>query len=71
MTRPRRDAFGAGNRVSAAGAPSQEEIARLAFAYWEAGGRREGTAQQDWCRAERELRRLRGLPETGTSNVTV
>ena len=32
-----------------------EEIARLAYAYWEAGGRRHGSAEEDWFRAEREL----------------
>jgi hypothetical protein len=35
--------------------PSHEEIARLAYAHWEAGGRRHGCAQEDWYRAEREL----------------
>ena len=36
--------------------PSHDEIARLAYAYWEAGGRRHGSAEADWLRAERELR---------------
>ena len=31
------------------------EIAKLAYSYWEAGGRREGTAQADWLRAEQVL----------------
>jgi hypothetical protein len=35
--------------------PAQQEIARLAYFYWEAGGRREGTALTDWLRAERDL----------------
>ena len=35
--------------------PSHEEIARLAYSYWEAGGRREGTALEDWLRAEKQL----------------
>jgi hypothetical protein len=34
---------------------TQAEIARLAYSYWEAGGRREGTAQSDWLRAEEVL----------------
>jgi hypothetical protein len=34
---------------------THEEIARLAYSYWEAGGRREGTAVSDWLRAERIL----------------
>jgi hypothetical protein len=36
--------------------PGREEIATLAYAYWEARGRREGTAVEDWLTAERELR---------------
>ena len=35
--------------------PTHEEIARLAYSYWEAGGRGEGTALWDWLRAERDL----------------
>lgn len=31
------------------------EIARLAYQYWEARGRQDGAAEQDWLRAEREL----------------
>lgn len=34
---------------------TREEIAKLAYSYWEAGGRREGTALSDWLRAERAL----------------
>ncbi|MEI9973490.1 MAG: DUF2934 domain-containing protein [Ignavibacteriota bacterium] len=34
---------------------TREEIAKLAYSYWEAGGRREGTAMADWLRAERAL----------------
>ena len=40
-------------------APSQDEIARLAYAYWEARGRQHGSHQEDWYRAERELLRRR------------
>ena len=36
--------------------PGREKIATLAYAYWEARGRREGTAVEDWLTAERELR---------------
>jgi len=35
--------------------PTHEEIAKLAYSYWEAGGRREDTALSDWLRAERAL----------------
>jgi hypothetical protein len=38
-------------------ASSHEEIARLAYAYWEARGRQHGSHEADWYRAERELLR--------------
>ncbi|HWB85864.1 MAG TPA: DUF2934 domain-containing protein [Bryobacteraceae bacterium] len=37
-------------------APSQEEIARLAYLYWEERGCQGGSSEEDWLRAERELR---------------
>ena len=37
-------------------APAHEEIARLAYSYWEARGCRSGSPWEDWFRAERELR---------------
>ena len=36
--------------------PSPDEIARLAYSYWEARGYAGGSSEQDWLRAERELR---------------
>jgi len=36
-----------------------EEIARLAYSYWEARGRTGGSAEEDWLRAEREYRSRR------------
>jgi hypothetical protein len=43
--------------VSAVGAePSQEEIARLAYLYWLDRGGEHGSAEEDWLRAEQELR---------------
>ncbi len=35
--------------------PSHEEIARLAYAYWEARGGQGGSPEQDWNRAEQEI----------------
>jgi len=35
--------------------PTHEEIARLAYSYWIAGGRRSDTSLADWLRAERSL----------------
>jgi hypothetical protein len=43
-------------RAFAPAAPAHEEIARLAYAYWEAGGRQDGRAVENWLRAERDLR---------------
>jgi hypothetical protein len=36
--------------------PSQDEIARLAYFYWEARGHTGGSSEEDWLRAQRELR---------------
>lgn len=36
--------------------PTQEEIARLAYSYWEGRGCQGGSADEDWRRAERVLR---------------
>ncbi len=35
--------------------PAHNEIAELAYSYWEARGRQGGSADEDWLRAEREL----------------
>ena len=35
--------------------PSQDEIARLAYSYWEARGHAGGSPEEDWLRAQREL----------------
>lgn len=37
----------------------REAIAGLAYSYWEARGYSGGSAEEDWLRAERELRRGR------------
>ena len=37
-------------------APAREEIAKLAFLYWEARGCQGGSQEEDWLRAEQELR---------------
>ena len=37
-------------------APSREEIARLAEKFWAERGRPEGSPEQDWLRAEQELK---------------
>ncbi len=37
--------------------PTHEQIAALAYSYWEARGRQGGSPEADWLRAEEELRR--------------
>ena len=37
-------------------APTNEEIAKLAYLYWEARGCQGGSPEEDWLRAEEELR---------------
>jgi Protein of unknown function (DUF2934) len=39
--------------------PSHEEIAKLAHSYWVARGYHSGSPEQDWLRAERELKAKR------------
>lgn len=39
-----------------ASGPSREEIAKLAYTYWEQSGRHHGHDDTHWARAERELR---------------
>jgi len=36
--------------------PSREEVERLARKYWAQRGYQDGYAEQDWLRAEQELR---------------
>jgi len=36
--------------------PSHEEIAQLAYRYWESRGGQGGSSDEDWLRAEQELR---------------
>jgi len=42
--------------ITAAAAPSHEEVSRLAHQYWIDRGRQDGHHVQDWLRAEEELR---------------
>ena len=35
--------------------PGFDEIARLAYSYWEARGYQDGSPEEDWLRAEQEL----------------
>jgi hypothetical protein len=38
-------------------APEHEQIARLAYSYWQARGCSQGSPEEDWLRAEAELGR--------------
>lgn len=40
---------------------SEEEIAKLAFSYWEARGCQGGSPEEDWARAEQEVRSRRAV----------
>jgi hypothetical protein len=48
----RNDAGGQGGKA----APTHDQIAKLAYSYWETRGRQHGSAVEDWLRAERELK---------------
>lgn len=39
--------------------PVYQEVARLAYAIWEARGRGDGFSEQDWLEAEQQLREMR------------
>jgi hypothetical protein len=52
------------DRIAAA---EQKRIARLAYAYWEARGRPEGSSEKDWFRAEQEVRRRKSVYEKAKS----
>jgi hypothetical protein len=45
-----------GQESEAQAAVNYEEVARLAYAYWQARGCPEGSPLDDWLRAEAELR---------------
>jgi hypothetical protein len=42
--------------AAAVNEPSNDAISRLAYSYWEARGFCGGSSEEDWLRAERELR---------------
>ena len=57
----------AGMRPAAAGAeagaaPDYQEIAIRAYAYWEARGGQGGSPEEDWLRAEQDVRDGNGRP---------
>jgi hypothetical protein len=49
----------AGAAASPAPVSESEEIARLAYSYWEARGGQGGSPEEDWARAEQEFRTRR------------
>ena len=50
------------NAASAGIEITDELIARLAYSYWEGRGGQGGSAEEDWARAEEELRRQAAPP---------
>ncbi|MCG3126358.1 MAG: hypothetical protein CHACPFDD_01193 [Phycisphaerae bacterium] len=51
------------SRVTGRNEPTQEQIRQRAFEIYILRGGRPGSPQEDWCRAERELREaLNGKP---------
>jgi hypothetical protein len=42
-------------------APAEDQIAELAYSYWEARGGEGGSPWEDWFRAEQELKRKQEL----------
>ncbi|MBS1857167.1 MAG: DUF2934 domain-containing protein [Acidobacteria bacterium] len=60
---------GTGTVPNAVPVPAHEEIARLAYSYWEARGGQGGSPEEDWARAERELcSRPRAMAASGGSS---
>jgi hypothetical protein len=47
--------------VDEVSASTHDEIARLAYSYWEARGGQRGSPWEDWFRAEEELKRRNEL----------
>ena len=50
------------------GPQNREQIAALAYRFWQARGCPEGTADEDWFRAERELARSKNLDRNDEEN---
>ncbi len=44
--------------------PDPAEVARLAYFHWQARSGQNGTAEEDWLRAERELRQRKVVTNT-------
>jgi hypothetical protein len=53
---PRRSAATPAAASAPETAPAAEQIAHLAYSYWEARGYQGGSPEEDWLRAEQQLR---------------
>ncbi len=53
------DAQTSANSLLKSAVSEHEQIALLAYSFWEARGRRGGSPEEDWYRAEQEFRRQR------------
>jgi hypothetical protein len=47
------------NGIAEGASPDYHDIARLAYSHWEARGRMAGSADEDWFKAEQEIRARR------------
>ena len=47
------------NPIAGDASPDHQDIARLAYSYWEARGCNGGSPEEDWFRAENELKMSR------------
>jgi len=56
IAEPHRPTEVVGEATASDSPPEPEQIARLAYSYWQARGCPEGSPEQDWLRAEAELR---------------
>jgi hypothetical protein len=46
---------------------NQEQIAALAYSFWQARGCPEGTPEEDWYRAEQEIAASKGMAQRTSS----
>ena len=51
---------------AAINAEDHSEIAKLAYQFYEERGRENGSAEEDWYRAEQEIRGRRGVPQAAS-----
>lgn len=68
VSKPR--AGGAKSTTNLDGGPMSEQIAALAYSLWQERGCPEGTAEEDWFRAEQEVQTRRDSQSEIVSTLT-